>query len=299
MTKPAAVEAVIAAHDEELAKLEAETTAQVEAEARGEAPVPVTVAPQTETPTPVTTSAEVEKPETTEEKKDDVTPPAKPDGAKPEGDDDTLSEEEVQKLSSKAQKRFKSLNDRNLALERENGFLKTHLKPAETTSPAPSTPVNPLPWATPIVTGEKGEPTTEEIAQTAARATVQEELRNKQILDTFASDAKELETQYPELNPEHESYRPELVTKIAVWYRAQFKDNEELRLKDFVTELMTLRAEGIERGRSEVTEKVVQQAAEQAVISHGAAPAASSTVEQAIAGAKTIDELEEAEKLIG
>lgn len=298
MNKPAAVEAVIAAHDEELEKLEAETTAKVEAEAKGETITPTPV-PQAETPTPATPSATVEKPETTEEKKDDVTPPAKPDGEKPEGDNDTLSDEEVQKLSPKAQKRFKSLSDRNKRLERENGFLKSHIKPDATPSPEPSTPANPLPWAKPIVTGEEEEPTPAEVAESTARATVQQELRNKQILDTFASDAKELESQYPELNPEHESYRPELVTKIAVWYRAQFKDNEELRLKDFVTELMSLRAEGIEQGRTEVTDKVVQQAAEQAIVSHGAAPAASSTVEQAIGAAKSIDELEEAEKLIG
>lgn len=298
MNKPAAVEAVIAAHDEELEKLEAETTAKVEAEANGE-PAPTTPAPQADAPSPAPTSAEGETPGTTEEKKDDPTPPAKPDGAKPEGESDTLSDEEVQKLSPKAQKRFKSLSDKNKQLERENGFLKSHLKPDEKPSPEPATTTNPLPWAKPIVTGEEGEPTPAEVAETTARAVVQQEQRNKDILDTFKSDAKELETQYPELNPEHESYRPELVTKIAVWYRAQFKDNEELRLKDFVTELMSLRAEGIEQGRTEVTDKVVQQAAEQAVISHGAAPAASSTVEQAIGAAKSIDELEETEKLIG
>lgn len=231
-------------------------------------------------------SAEGENNQPSDEKPEETTPPAKPDGVKPGEDHEELSEEDVQKLSGKAQKRFKSLADENLRVKRENDFLRKHLKPEEKPSETPSKIR--LPWETEEEEAE--DPVI--VAKRAALEAVAEKNRQDTILNNLQSDSTELENSFPELNPKDKGYDPTLVTKISVWYKTLFKDNNNLRLKDFVTELMSLRAAGVDRGKSEVTEKVVKQAAQQAIISNAPASSPASSVEQKIKGAKTMEELE-------
>lgn len=273
------------AHDQELEKMEAEITKKLEdpnyqpEEEKEEA--------SEEEKTSSATSAEGENKQPSEEETEETTPPAKPDGEKPEEDREELSEEDVQKLSGKAQKRFKSLADENLRVKRENEFLRKHLKPEEKEPVEKSNKIR-LPW-------ETEEEETEDpviVAKRAALEVVAEEKRQSKIISDLQNDSTELENTYPELNPNDESYDPTLVTKISVWYKTLFKDNNNLRLKDFATELMSLRAAGVDRGKSEVTEKVVKQAAQQAIISNAPASSPASSVEQKIQGAKTMAELE-------
>jgi hypothetical protein len=162
--------------------------------------------------------------------------------------------------------------------------MKSAEKP-EATPPAPGK----LPWET---QEEEGAEDPAIIARRETLAVIAEEKRQDAIITNLKSDSEHIESQYEELNPQSEKYDPTLVTKISVWYKGLFKDNNDLRLKDFVTELMSLRATGIDQGRSEVTEKVVKQAATQAIISNAPSSAPASSVEQKIAGAKTIAELD-------
>lgn len=273
------------AHDQELEKMEADIAAKVADPNYQPEEEIESGASEGEQPSSAT-SAEGENNQPSDEKPEETTPPAKPDGVKPGEDHEELSEEDVQKLSGKAQKRFKSLADENLRVKRENDFLRKHLKPEEKPSETPSKIR--LPWETEEEEAE--DPVI--VAKRAALEAVAEKNRQDTILNNLQSDSTELENSFPELNPKDKGYDPTLVTKISVWYKTLFKDNNNLRLKDFVTELMSLRAAGVDRGKSEVTEKVVKQAAQQAIISNAPASSPASSVEQKIKGAKTMEELE-------
>lgn len=272
-------------HDEELEKMEADIAAKVaDPNYDPEKDTEETSAPEKTDAAP---SADGGDKQPSTEKPEESTPPAKPDGAKPGEEHEELSEEDVQKLSGKAQKRFKSLADENLRVKRENEFLRKHLKPEEKEVEKPAEKIR-LPW-------ETEEEELEDPAIVAKRTTLEtiaEQKRQDEVLSNLKNDSAELETTYPELNPKDKGYDPTLVTKISVWYKTLFKDNNNLRLKDFVTELMSLRAAGVDRGKSEVTEKVVKQAAQQAIISNAPASSPASSVEQKIKGAKTMAELE-------
>lgn len=280
------------AHDDELAKMEADI-----AKANGGAPEGET--PTVETPaeegTPAPESAPGEENQPPVEKP--ATPAPKPTGKEGE-DDDYLSDEEVQKLSGKAQKRFGRLSSENIRLQKENEFLRKHTKKADEPVPEPSTPpINRLPWESTDGDEPEGEDPAV-VARREALLAVAEERRQQAILDNLQNDSKELETAYPEFDPKSESYDPTLVTKISVWYKGLFKDNNDLRLKDFVTELMALREQGIAQGKSEVTEKVVRQAADQAVTPTAPSGPSSDSVVKKIQGARSIAELDKLEAQI-
>lgn len=274
------------AHDQELEKMEAEIAAKAAdpnyqpEEENGEA--------SEEENTSSAKSAEGENNQPSEEKPEESKAPAKPDGEKPEEELEELSTEDVQKLSGKAQKRFKSLADENMRVKRENEFLRKHLNKPEEKEPVEKPSRAKLPW-------ETEEEETEDPVIVAKRTTLEtmaEQKRQDTILTNLQSDSDHLESTYPELKKGGKEYDPVLVTKISVWYKTLFKDNNNLRLKDFVTELMSLRAAGVDRGKSEVTEKVVKQAAQQAIISNAPSSSPASSVEQKIQGAKTMAELE-------
>lgn len=274
------------AHDQELEQMEADIAKKLEDpnyQAEEE-----TGGSSEEEKTSSATSAEGENNQPSDEKPEETTPPAKPDGAKPGEELEELTEEEVQKLSGKAQKRFKSITAENLRIKQENEFLRKHIKPEE--KPVEKPNKIKLPWETEEEGGETEDPAI--VARRTALEAIAEQKRQDEILTNLQTDSTELENTYPELNPKGESYDPTLVTKISVWYKTLFKDNNNLRLKDFVTELMELRAAGVDQGKSEVTEKVVKQAATQAIISNVPASSPASSVEQKIQGAKTMAELE-------
>ena len=270
-------EAVKAAHDEELAKLEAEITALGKQEESGTAEEEKTSGVQS-------AEDETKHSEEGEEKKEDE---KKPDGAtSTESDDAELSDEDVKQLSAKAQKRFKHLAKLNSEMNRELAFLR---KNTPKTEPAPEPKRIPLPWE------NEDEPDVAQIASEKARETVMETLRTERILSTIKEDVKEVEAKYPELNPNAPEYDRVLLAKVSTWYKAQFKENNELRLKDFVDEVFALRERGIEKGRQEVTGKIAKQSAEQALTPSGGRVETSS-VEEKIRNARSISELEALEK---
>lgn len=270
-------EAVKAAHDEELAKLEAEITALGTQEESD-------TAKEEKTPDATSANGETKQSEEGTEKKEDE---KKPDGAtSTESDDAELSDDEVKQLSAKAQKRFKRLAKLNSDLNHELAFLR---KNTPKTEPAPEPKRTPLPWE------NADEPDVAQIASEKARETVMETLRTERILSTIKEDVKEVEAKYPELNPNAPEYDRVLLAKVSTWYKAQFKENNELRLKDFVEEVFALRERGIEKGRQEVTGKIAKQSAEQALTPSGGRVETSS-VEEKIRSARSISELEALEK---
>ena len=280
-------------HDAELEKMEQDILKGTPTPEGTETPVTETPTGEEETPAPTSAPGEENQPPVVT-----PSPAAEPTGKEGE-DDEYLTDEEVQKLSGKAQKRFKRLSEENIRIARENEFLRKHTKTTDQPTPDPVTePRFKLPWES----GEGDEPEPEDTAVVARREAmlvVAEEKRQEAILTNLQNDSKELETLYPEFDPANkEVYDPTLVTKISVWYKGLFKDNNDLRLKDFVTELMALREQGKAAGKSEVTETVIRQAADQAVTPTAPTGPASDTVVKKIQGARTVAELDALEAQI-
>ena len=280
-------------NDKILEEMEAEIAAKA-ADPNATPEAPVTTPAEEETPAPTSAEGKENQPPV---ETPAPAPAAQPEGGKPKGEIEELTEEEVQSLSGKARKRFESLSKKNIRLAEENAFLKKHAKQAD--EPIPATPAAPafrLPWD-----GTPPEAVEEDVAVVARREAllaVAEERRQETIISNLQSDSTELETKFPEFDPKSESYDPTLVTKISVWYKGLFKDNNDLRLKDFVTELMSLREQGKALGKSEVTETVVRQAASQAVVPTAPSGPSSDSVVKKIQGARTIAELETLEAQI-
>lgn len=300
MTTPATNQAAREAHD---AELEAMEQALMNGQPLPETPAPAAEKP-VEAPAVEETPAPAPAPGETNQPPAEQTPAPAPKPTGPQGEEpEELSEEEVQQLSGKAQKRFGRLSTENIRLKKENEFLRKHMSKADTEEtpevPEPSTPPTRLPWDT--TPPEEEEMTVEQIQLEARRQAAlefAEQRRQETILTNLESDSKELERAFPEFDPKSEVYDPTLVTKISVWYKAQFKDNNDLRLKDFVTELMAIRAQGEARGRSQVDETLARQAADQALTPTAPTSKSSDTVVQKLQGAKSIEELEALEAQI-
>lgn len=295
--------AVKAENDDALAKMEtevAEALANPNPEDQGTPP-----ATGEETVTPAPTSAEGEtKPVSETPKPEDAKPETTPDGEKPKADaskDDEFTDDDVKHLSEKAQKRFKQMNAelRRLKAQELSRNLGPKQQPVSDKRESLAKP-SALPWdRKPAADGPK-EVTDEEYqadvqakAQEAARTVI----RNEKIVNGVIEDRKYLEENHPELNQESEQFDPVLAEYIATTFKSLFKDNNDLRLKDYAEQVLSLRAKGVEQGKSEVTATVVKQAAEQAM-SPSTTRVMPKTAADAIAGAKSMEELEAAEKLL-
>lgn len=292
-------------HDEELQRMEADIAKQLAGDAP-ETPESENQVTATETDNSNETSATQDKPQdadTSATHGTEAEPTAQPT-VKPETHDDS-DDLDVSQLSEKAQKRFRKMSEKIRQLEAQSIKQKYEAPkvPVQTTATAPTTPGGyKLPWETGTT---EQQPDVREISEeefqaqveAKARAAVQSELRTEKILSQVTQDTQDVETRYPQLNPQSDSYDEVLVAKVSSWFKALWRQNHDLRLKDFVDEVMTLQAKGAEQGRSEVTGKVLRQAAEQAM-GPGMGSGRSTSAMDAIKSAKTLDELEAAERLI-
>ena len=273
--------------EEMLAKLEKEAEAKVKGEA----------SPAEEEQTSASESAPEETETPSEEKE------SKPETPETEEGEEEFSEEELARFKEKAQKRIRKLASKAKEVEKlrkELEDLKTQfelLRSGEPTFPVGQEVSEGLPWETP---SEPREVTEEEyqkeVAQTAQKI-VQAELARQRRLDRLEQDIKAVEEKYPELNPDSEEFDKELCDSIANWFKGLARSNPDLRLASFVDELMSLRAKGAEREKSKISAKIAKQAAEQAVSPTGA-PKGKGDLTSLIESARTIEELEEAEKLL-
>lgn len=187
------------------------------------------------------------------------------------------------------------------------------------TKPAGDNKGKKLPWDTTTDEEENGERsmTQEELdamVEAKAKQTVESTLKQREYdravqesTKKLHSEISEIETKYPELNPQADKegkptnpdFDPKLVNKISGLYKVAFRDawgkGKYLSFSRFVDSLMSLRKSGEEKGKSEVTAKVVRQAAEQALGPSGT-PAKKGSIEDKIKTAKTIEELEALEQ---
>lgn len=93
--------------------------------------------------------------------------------------------------------------------------------------------------------------------------------------ENFKDDLSYVETNYPILNPDSDSYDGEKSKTISELYQKASQADEKLRLKDFVNSIMSFHQAGQEIGQKEVTQKSIQREAEAAVTPSNANPKSS------------------------
>ena len=224
--------------------------------------------------------------------------------------EEKLSEEERKRLSEKAQKRYRQLAKarkeaeqraeklegevRQLRDNQENRFLgdakPSYLKELGVQSSSASSQADPgqkssrLPYETSgegstssdtSASGEERVITVDDykrdVLQTAD-IVVQARLKQFAKANEIQSDLQKLESKYEELNPESDSYSEELSVKLSKLFNAQLKAEPRVKLETFVDDIMALRKGGEEKGKAEVTAKVVEQKAEEAISPSEVAP---------------------------
>jgi AAA15 family ATPase/GTPase len=292
-----------AAHDEELAKLEAEVMGQTQATTT-EPPAPESATPSVDETTTNTPSASEETNATTEVPTPAPTGEPKEVPTTSEGNPQTseeLTPEEVTKLSHKAQKRYAEITKQNRELKDRLEKLSGSQTPR---LPTTQTPPPSLPWQTDAVTpppSQDGREVTqaeyEAEIESKAREVVRKEFEQREFLQNLHTDISECERKYPELNPMADNYDDGLATRIANWYKAQVQQNPNLRMKEFVDDVMSIKAKANAEARSQVTGKVIQQANNQA-LSPTTPSTNSKSVEDLLSGAKSMADLDSLERYL-
>jgi len=217
--------------------------------------------------------------------------------------DEELTDDELSKVSDRAQRRIRELVAKVKALENSRPEPVVDMGSVE-----PKGDDMKLPWELPKADGDY-EAYLREVARTTAKETFNESWkmnkeaeRNVRIMDSLSKDIELVRSRYPELNETSPQYNAELTTRVANWYKPQFEkfksEGKYARFDAFVDDLMSLRSQGVERGRQEVQSRVAKQAAEQTLPTSTGVEAKEVSVEDLIKGAKNIRELEAYEKQI-
>lgn len=172
-----------------------------------------------------------------------------------------LTEEEKSLLSSKTNSRMQFLAKE---VQRLRSLTEQNQQQPE---------YNPLPWMNQEkVSDEPREITQEEYEKdltSKADALVKSRMEEYERKSQLKADAEYLEKEYPELNPESSEYDKDLTDMIVETYKKISKSNPNERLAEYATKMLYLRERGREAGKSEVTNKVIKQAATQAIPTGG------------------------------
>lgn len=293
------VNVTVASQEEELAKLESEAVKQLETETpsgdtpSGDTPTPETgKKPEGETETPKDDSTPSDQTATTPE--DGGTKPENgdnPSGTVPENDPKKPADGKVEdkgqpsdRAQSRQQKLANELRDARLAqeaLRRENEELRKGRTPT-------TTPATKLPW------DENGEVTIEQYTKDVeAKATqvVEQRFKIKELETNLHNDIAEMEGKYPELSQESDEYDQELVDFISDNFKARVKENPNLRLRDYTAKIMELRGKAAETAKANANNNIRKTVATQPII-NGVKTTKETTLEDQLAGAKTIAELD-------
>jgi len=127
---------------------------------------------------------------------------------------------------------------------------------------------NGLPWDQPQPTEVTMDDYKRDVVSTAnaiAEARVNDVAFKLRKENEIRTDYLKVAAKYKELDPESDSYKKGLSEKIAGLFKDQVMRNPNAKLYDFTNAIMELREEGKVAGQSDVTARLVQQKAEEAL----------------------------------
>jgi hypothetical protein len=191
---------------------------------------------------------------------------------------------EVQPESDRASKRYQELANENKALkeklegtsqkvtraEEQDNFVSALDTPNSAVSAQPAQQLNQgLPWETQTPKEEITLDDYKRDVTLTADAIVQSRvaaLEAKQAkVDEIRGDYQKVVSKWDNLDPESSSFDPNLSKGIGKLFKDGLMRDKNIKLYDFTNSIMELRESGREQGKSEVTERLVQQKAEEAI----------------------------------
>lgn len=222
-------------------------------------------------------------------------------------EDMELTEDELSKVSEKAQRRIRDLSRK----VRELSTGKSKEEPVidlGDVEPRQTVTDNRLPWEKPYGSDETDEERVRRIAEETAQQTFNKSWReNKRaeqelrLKDTLNRDIEYVKAKYPELDETSKQYNDALATKVVEWYKPQLDrlrgEGKYANFVTFVDDFMSLRKAGDEHRKQETALRVAQQAAEQ-TLPQGGDASRDITVDELIKTAKSLKDLEQLEKQI-
>ncbi len=241
------------------------------------------------------TSAPAEKVGEKETPSEEVTETAEaPEKAVTTPAEKELTEEDEKLLSDRAQKRIRQLSEKAkradelekeievLRTEQEKRFVGSMDEPFRQNQPTQDvfSPTQPATRGTPnLPWGENSEEervvTPEEYKRelfSTADALVQARLSQYAKAQEIKADLERVEQKYSELDPDSSEYSEELSKKVSSLFEVQLRADPQAKLSRFIDEIMSLRKSGEDKAKAQVTAKVVEQKAEEAVSPHEVEP---------------------------
>lgn len=279
-TPTARAEAVQKKNDEELDEIESELSTESESSEEESPPSEQEVEEETK-------EEVVEEPVSEE--------PTEEPATEPEAESDDVPED-VRQLSPKAQKRFRDLAAKNKLQAEQIEQAKKVSETFDTISPNID-----LTGREEVTEDDYKSDIAKQADFVVNRRITQYEQKQKQketlvklekTTKNFNEDLSYLEKTYPELNPDNDTYDNELDEFIGDYYD---KVKDTTRLKEVADKIMKQRNKSIEVARKDNVDKVAKQASQQAIKPSGDLDTSSSSTEDKIREATTIEELEKLE----
>ena len=180
--------------------------------------------------------------------------------------------QELANAKNQAEARVKELEEKigTTRAEDQEKFLEGVNPPNEAVSQQPTQQptANGLPWDQPQPTEVTMDDYKRDVVSTAnaiAEARVNDVAFKLRKENEIRTDYLKVAAKYKELDPESDSYKKGLSEKIAGLFKDQVMRNPNAKLYDFTNAIMELREEGKVAGQSDVTARLVQQKAEEAL----------------------------------
>lgn len=170
-------------------------------------------------------------------------------------------EEDITKLSPRAQQRFQTLANKVRDLQSGAGV-------SQDPPQAPTLPeFNYQPGQ------EIGVKDLQRDLTSAARGIVQLELERERNIGRIANETIEVEYKYPELNPDLPQFNKKLTENISRIVEREIQRNPSASVSGIVSEIMAIRDEGRRQGTEAGVASTVQKMGKQAVTPSGGRPA--------------------------
>lgn len=179
------------------------------------------------------------------------------------------AESRQHELAQKVAEKSEEVESLRSQLERVQGYMNQQSQVSQNTESM-------LPWLNNNNDGETREITPDEYkrdlisaADTVATMRLAQYQQAQNRVNNFERDVNSIEKNYPELNKDSDGFDKGLSKKITGLYQRASEKNPDLRLKDFVDDVMALREKGETEGRSQATRAIAQQEAQAATTPGG------------------------------
>lgn len=236
-----------------------------------------------------------------EEEQQEVESEEQPDEEVQE-EEQPAKDEDVSRLSAKAQKRYRNLANQNTELRAQNERLQSVVAALQNQGYSNQEINSIAPDVAEQVSGltdQTEEQYRKEIITTASKlvdqrlAEKERETARREQIRSFNSDLVWLEDKYPELNPKDKKYDSDLDSYLSSEYETLAKSDPTVRLRDVAENVMDIREKAVKSAKKDFAQEIVNDVSEEAIAPSTSGPEMDADIDSAMKNAKSVEELEE------